>query len=114
MILDWKNVKIYIKPGPTDMRKQINGLSRIIQDDLPYDLFSGALFLFCSKNRTRLKIIYWDKTGFCLWMKRLEEAKFPWPVSETEAGEITRGQLRMLLAGVDFFHRHRTLSFKEM
>ena len=96
------------------MRKQINGLSRIIQDDLPYDLFSGALFLFCSRNRTRLKIIYWDKTGFCLWLKRLEEAKFPWPNNETEALEISRGQLRMLLSGIDFFHKHRRLSYKEV
>ncbi len=114
MIIDWKKVKIYIKPGPTDMRKQINGLSRIIQDELSYDLFSGALFLFCSKNRTRLKIIYWDKSGFCLWLKRLEEEKFPWPVNETEAREISRSQLRMLLAGIDFFHKHRRLPYKEV
>ncbi len=114
MIIDWKKIKIYIKPGPTDMRKQINGLSKIVQDELPYDLFSSSLFLFCSRNRTRLKIIYWDKTGFCLWLKRLEEEKFPWPVNETEAREITRGQLRMILSGIDFFHKHQKLSYKQV
>lgn len=114
MILNWKKVKIYIKPGPTDMRKQINGLAKIVQDDLPYDLFSGCLFLFCSRNRTRLKIIYWDKTGFCLWLKKLEKEKFPWPQNEKEAREITRGQLKMLLSGIDFFHKHQSLLYKEV
>ena len=54
---------------------------------------AGNLFLFCNKHRRILKIIYWDKNGFCLWLKRLEKDKFPWPTNSTEAAEITGEQL---------------------
>ena len=73
MIVDLEKVSIYVRPGKTDMRKQINGLSILVQDDLKLDPFSGALFLFCNKRRHLLKILYWDKTGFCMWIKRLEK-----------------------------------------
>jgi transposase len=114
MIIDWKKVRIYIKPGPTDMRKQINGLSQLVQAELPSHLFSGSLFLFCSRNKTRLKILYWDRTGFSLWLKRLEEAKFPWPSNTAEAREINMQQFKMLLKGIDFFHSHQELFYKQV
>ena len=73
MILDWSKVRVFVKPGATDMRKQINGLSIIVSEDLEMDLFEGNLFLFCNKLRKILKIIYWDKTGFCLWSLRINQ-----------------------------------------
>lgn len=111
MIIDWSNVKIYIKPDSTDMRKQINGLSVIVEEDLKQNIFNGDLFIFCNKNRKRLKIIYWDRSGFCLWMKRLEVDKFPWPKNEEEAREISKNQLEMLLDGIDFFNAHKKLNY---
>ena len=65
--MDWSKVKLFAKPGPTDMRKQINGLSMIVSEDLEMDPFGGNLFLFCNKLRKILKIIYWDKNGFAMW-----------------------------------------------
>lgn len=94
------------------MRKQINGLSQLVQDELEYlgeHLFTGHLFLFCNRQRNRLKILYWDKNGFCLWMKRLERDKFPWPHTIEAAQEITPKQLKQLLSGIDFFHAHKPL-----
>jgi transposase len=114
MILDWSNLQIFIKPGPVDFRKQINGLSALVQEEMNGTLFSGSLFLFCNQNRSRMKILYWDKTGFCLWMKRLEKERFPWPKNRNEVFEINHDQLRMLLSGIDFFHAHQTLTYKKV
>ncbi|MCG7850999.1 MAG: IS66 family insertion sequence element accessory protein TnpB [Methanosarcinaceae archaeon] len=114
MIIDWSEVNIFIKPGPTDMRKQINGLSIIIEEDINADPLSGSLYLFCNKDRRRLKILYWDRNGFCLWLKRLEENRFPWPKNGDEVMEITREQLAMLLDGIDFFNAHKKLNFSRV
>ena len=69
MRINLNNVRIFIKPGRTDMRKQINGLSSIVENEFKQDPISGSLFLFCGRDRKNLKIIYWDKNGFCLWQK---------------------------------------------
>ena len=114
MIVDWQSVRIFIKPGPTDMRNQINGLSIIVEEEFGKDLFSGNMFLFCNKNRRRLKILYWDRNGFCMWLKRLEKDIFPWPKDEKEACEITTEKLRMILDGIDFFKAHKRLFFSNV
>jgi transposase len=67
VILEWAKVRVFVKPGPTDMRKQINGLSIIVAEELAMDPLDGNLFLFCNKQRRILKVIYWDRNGFCLW-----------------------------------------------
>jgi transposase len=111
MITDWSGIRIFIKPGMTDMRKQINGLSILVEEEVGQDLFSGNLFLFCNRNRNRLKVLYWERNGFCMWLKRLEQDKFPWPMKEEEVREIARDQLVLLLDGIDFFHAHKKLHF---
>jgi transposase len=97
MIIDWKRVRIFVKPGATDMRKQINGLSVMVSEELKMNVFEGNLFLFCNKHRRILKIIYWETNGFCAWVKRLEKDKFPWPMNQTEATEISEQQFGFLL-----------------
>ena len=77
MIIDFDKVEIYVKAGSTDMRKQINGLSIQVQEIMEKDPFSGSLFMFCNKQRKILKMIYWDRNGFWLFLKRLEKDKFP-------------------------------------
>lgn len=114
MLLNWSKVKIYIKPGITDMRKQINGLSAIVQTELKLDLFNSNLFMFCNRNKKRLKILYWDRNGFCLWLKRLEKDRFPWPKNREEVMEITQNQLFMLLDGIDFFNAYKKLNYSSV
>ena len=114
MIIDLEQVAFYVKPGNTDMRKQINGLSVIVQEELELDPFSGALFLFCNKRRHLLKILYWDKTGFALWLKRLEKDRFPWPMNRTEVQEIDIEQLRQLLAGINFWEVHEAVNYSSV
>jgi len=114
MILDLSKTKIYLRPGPTDLRKAVNGLSVIVQEDIKQDPFSGSVFLFCNRGRKLLKAVYWDKTGFWLSQKRLEKDRFPWPQDETETRELTAAELQMLLAGIDFFKAHKEAVFKNV
>ncbi len=109
-----KDRKIFIKTGFTDMRKQINGLSAIAEGSMPEPPLSGAYFVFCGRTRKLIKVLYWDRTGFCLWMKRLEEASFPWPASGEELGEITRQQLKLALRGIDVFSEHKRLEYSSV
>ena len=114
MIVDLERVDIYVRPGKTDMRKQINGLSILVQQDLKLDPFSGALFLFCNRRRHLLKILYWDRTGFCLWLKRLEKNRFPWPMNRSEVQQIDLEKLRLLLSGIDFWQAHEELEYSSV
>jgi transposase len=93
---------IYLHRDRVDFRKSINGLSLVVENEMKRNVFEKSLFLFCNKDRTRLKILYWDKTGFALWLKRLEKDKFTWPNKlENSVVEVSTLQLRWLLAGVD-------------
>ena len=111
MFLDWATIRIFVRPGATDLRKQINGLAAMAQGEMALDPFSGSLYLFCNQSRKLLKALYWDRNGFCLWQKRLERDHFPWPKTEERAKEISQAQLRMLLEGIDFWNAHQKLSY---
>ncbi|MBI9109553.1 MAG: IS66 family insertion sequence element accessory protein TnpB [Spirochaetales bacterium] len=111
MIFDYTDYRYFIRPGKTDLRKSANGLSLLIQNIMQNDPFSRSLFLFCNGQRKLLKITYWDRNCFCLWQKRLEKSKFPWPKTEEEAREIEFDELKMLLDGIDFFKAHKKLSY---
>ena len=111
MTIDLSRVRIFVRPGATDMRKQINGLAIIVEAEMLQKPFSGNLFLFCGRTRTALKVLYWDLNGFCLWMKRLEKDHFPWPKDDSQAREIDRDQVLLLLRGIDFWHEHLKLSY---
>ena len=102
MLLPTGHLKVYLALGRTDMRKSINGLSMLVEDHLELDPFSGHLFVFCNRRHHILKILYWDKNGFCLWQKRLERARFKWPRKvESDVITLTGQQLNWLLDGYD-------------
>ena len=114
MFVDFSRVRLFIRPGHTDMRKQANGLSVVVQEHLKADPFSGNLFLFSNKRKNILKILYWDRNGFCMWKKRLEKNRFPWPEKKNAAIEIGEKELRWLLDGIDFWHTHESLSYSSV
>lgn len=95
------HTRVYLRPGGTDMRKAIDSLSILVQDTLELDPFSGHLFVFCNRRHTMLKVLYWDRNGFCLWQKRLEKHRFKWPKSKDEVLEIGPRELSFLLEGLD-------------
>lgn len=114
MFIDIRKVRIFVKPGATDLRKQQAGLAVVVQNIMKSDPFSGSLFLFCNRRRNLLKVLYWETNGFCLWQKRLEQDTFPWPKTEEETVEITERQLRLLLEGLDIWRAHKKLSYTEV
>lgn len=95
------STRVYVVLGSTDLRKAINGLSLLVTDIPEMDVFSGQLFVFCNKSRTLIKILYWDRNGFCLWQKRLEKHRFFWPESREQALELGTRELSWLLEGLD-------------
>lgn len=94
-------VRVYLALGATDMRKSIDGLSILVSRQLQLDPFAGHLFGFCNRSRTIIKLLYWDRNGFCLWHKRLERHVFRWPTREAEVLAIDSRQLASLLDGLD-------------
>ena len=96
---------VYICKDPVDGRKQINTLSVLVEADLGRSPLDGSLFVFINRRRDTLKMLYYDRTGFALWCKRLESATFrwlKWPQSRG-AAEISSRHLEMLLDGFDVF-----------
>ena len=104
MITIPRSVRILIGTTPIDMRKSIDGLMAIVQEELREDAYSGHLFVFVSRRCDRVKILAWDKGGFVLLYKRLERGQFKLPhmTPESMAVEIDATQLAMLLDGIDF------------
>lgn len=93
---------VYIHRDPVDMRQAINGLSGIVEAAKMGDLMGPYLFVFCNRRRNLMKILYFDKSGFALWLKRLEKEKFPWPKKfEGNVVSLTPDQFSWLLDGYD-------------
>jgi transposase len=102
---------VYLRTGATDMRKSINGLSAIVQNDMKLNPFDKGYFVFCNKTRHLIKLLYWDATGFALWYKRLEKNKYPWPKDKEEVLKISPEEIEWLLSGIDFLKAHKKLDF---
>ncbi len=93
--------KVYLACGSTDMRKSINGLSIIVQESFKEDPFAGTLFVFCNRQRNKIKILRWEADGFWLYYKRLEKSRFKWPdASRVHGLHVTERELRWLLDGL--------------
>lgn len=102
--------KIYLVTGFTDLRKGIDGLAGIIQEQFQLDLFEDTLFLFCGRRNDRVKGLYWDLNGFLLLYKRLESGRFRWPRSVQEARQITIQQYEWLCQGFEIEARNKPVN----
>lgn len=94
------NCEVYLVTGYTDMRKGIDGLATIIQGKLNLEPLCKNLYLFCGRNRSKMKGLLWEGDGFLLLYKRLDNGSFKWPRNETEARKLTPQQVRWLLEGL--------------
>ncbi|MFM7186436.1 MAG: IS66 family insertion sequence element accessory protein TnpB [Armatimonadota bacterium] len=98
------SLRVFIAVEPIDMRKGFEGLVAAVQEKLRHDVRSGAIFAFTNKTRTRLKLIYWDKTGLWLMTKRLEKGTFAWPknaVTGAACIDLAPEAFAMLTDGID-------------
>lgn len=112
-IFDFEN--LYVHRDPVDFRKNINGLSVIVCAEMKLDLKSNSLFIFCNKPRTHLKILYFDRSGFALWLKRLEDSKFPWPKArDEETISVTAQNFSLVLEGINFWSKFQDVHFEHV
>jgi transposase len=108
---------VYLCRDVVDFRKGINGLAMVVEEALLKDPFSEQLFVFCNRRRDRVKILYWERSGFCMWQKRLEKARFKWPRQvESDVITLSGQQLNWLLDGYDVmrFKPHERLHFSSV
>ena len=119
------DITIYLAQEPVDFRLGINGLSVLVEATLRFDPFSCNLFCFTNKRKNQIKVLYWQRTGFCLWQKRLEEERFRWPMhlpplardtKRPPVVELTEEHLHWLLDGLDLKHLkpHRALEYRSV
>jgi transposase len=109
------SVRVYLCLTPCDMRKSFDGLHALVREHLELDAFGGHLFVFASRRKDRVKILYWDRDGFAMWSKRLEEGTYavPWAVSaEERRREITAQELGALLSGIDLAQATRRKRYR--
>lgn len=105
------SVRVFLCLEPTDMRKGIDGLSALVENRLRMDALSGHLFCFFNKPRDKVKVLFWDTTGFCLYLKRLERGRFHLGAF-TEGEALTPVMLQLILEGLELAEakRHRRFS----
>ncbi len=109
--------RVYLCANCVDFRKGLLSLSAFVQASLGLNPFENALFIFINKRKNSIKILYWDKTGFALWMKVLEKDRFPWlRHGETSTTNISASELEWLLNGIDIWKikKHEPLNYSRV
>lgn len=104
---DAKVKKVYLYPKPVDFRKPIDGQAALVELDIKVAVFDPVLFVFLNKPRNRVNILYWERNGLCLWLKRLESERFKTsPDCSDQAIVLTVQELNWLLDGFDLWCNH--------
>lgn len=111
-----EDLQVYVAIGSVDMRKSIDGLSILVSQRFELNPFTGHMFAFSNRTRTMVKVLYWDRNGFCLWQKRLEKQRFRWPESREDVLRITARELRWLLDGLELYQgrAHQRLQYSAL
>ena len=113
-MLTWPpTVRIFVSTQPTDMRRSFDGLAMITRENMGQDPLSGHLFVFFNRRGDRVKIMFWDRSGFCIWYKRLEQGVFRLPQSVVNMPnpEVEVADLSLILEGIDLSSARRRKRF---
>ncbi len=100
MMVPSRPVRVLVATKPVDFRKGMDGLAAVVQEYLKSDPFSGTVFVFRAKRADRVKLIWWDGSGLCLFAKRLEQGAFQWPKIEDGTIRLSGAQLAALIEGM--------------
>jgi len=111
MLLPETNLRIWLHTEPTDMRKSYDGLSVLVKQKLKEDPLSGHLFVFINRKQTQMKILYFDRSGYCIWSKRLEQGQFHYRKDGVKKQSLDWARLKMIIEGIDTSAIHQ---FKRM
>lgn len=99
-------VRVMMATRPVDFRKGMDGLAALVREAMGADPFSGTVYVFRAKRADRVKLVYWDGTGVCLFAKRLEQGQFRWPKVQDGVVRLTAAELQALLEGLDWTRVH--------
>ena len=102
MLTPSSKLKIWLYARPVDMRKQFDGLASIAQHQLKVHASCGDLFVFINRKRSQMKVLYYERGGYCLWSKRLEQGRFHNVDSNTDKIDLTWTQLQCLIDGINW------------
>ena len=100
-------VRVWFYTRPTDMRKSFDGLAALVRHALQEDPTSGHLFVFINRKRTQMKVLYFDRSGYCVWSKRLERGRFQYYAEGDGKALLSWTQLKLLLEGIDLNERRQ-------
>jgi transposase len=94
-------VRVHLYGRPVDLRRSFDGLYALTRQELGEDPMSGRLFAFINRRATQMKVLYWDRTGFCVWAKRLEQGRFVSDWGRVSTREMDWTGLKLLLEGIE-------------
>lgn len=106
------SVRIFIAAQPADLRRSFDGLAALTREVIRQDVMSGHLFVFANRNADRVKILFWERSGFALYYKRLEKGTFHLPPSDAASVEVDAAELALLLEGIDLAGAKRQKRYK--
>ena len=112
MLRPVSSVQVYLYAEAVDMRKSIDGLASLVEQEMDLSPYEAALFVFCNRARDKIKMLCWERNGFIVWYKRLEKQRFKWPKVHHPLS-VTGQELNWLLDGFDIWNSkpHKTLHF---
>lgn len=113
MLKRFQSTPILLYQNPIDMRKSIDGLALLVVEHFDSPPTSGTLYVFCNRAKDKIKILYWDRNGFCLWYKRLEKECFSISYTSSGVAQLSQQQLGWLLDGLDYqaLQGHKTIDY---
>ena len=107
MLMLPSGTKVWVATDPVNMNKSFDGLSYLVRELFEQEATSGQLFIFRNRSCDKVKVLYWDRTGFVQWYKRLEKGCFRFPRVTGKAFKLTGSELSLLLEGIDLTDKHR-------
>ncbi len=107
MLFPESQIRLWLYAQPTDMRKSYDGLSVLVKQKLQDDPLSGQLFVFINRRRTQMKVLYFDRSGYCIWSKRLEQGQFHFNGESGDKVALSWTELKLMIEGIDTASIHQ-------